>query len=197
MLVLSYHRSPIADKVYLQLNRISSIEDICSVALKGSDFESLGCDAFLCSPGTYASLGRSTSSDDPCLHCPERTSAQYYGSVTCNDQEILPTSQEDAIKLIYSSCGGPDWNSHTNWLSDNVPICKWEGITCSQNGSITELSLRSNGLSCAFPLKEVLEVLSDLNALALVRYSAASVPLLISSSLFYTVLLMYTLTGRE
>ena len=143
------------------------------MALKGSDLEPLGCDAFLCPPGTYASLGRSTSLDDPCLHCPESTIAQYYGSVTCNDQETLLSSQKDALKLIYSSCGGPDWNSHTSWLSDTVPICKWEGITCSQDGSITEISLRSNGLSCAFPLKEVLGVLSDLNALALVSYLLA------------------------
>jgi hypothetical protein len=73
------------------------------------------------------------------------------------------------MKLIYSSCGGQDWFSRTSWLSEDIPVCQWEGLTCSDDGKITDISLRSNGLSCAFPLKEVLGAISTLNTLTLVR----------------------------
>ena len=127
-----------------------------------------GCDELLCAPGTYSSLGRSTSAD-PCLKCGESNSnAQFFGSVTCSGDETSYT-QEDAIRLIYSSCSGAEWISHTSWLSDTISVCKWEGITCS-DGNVTDINLRSNGLSCAFPLKEMAQALPSLNTLALVSY---------------------------
>lgn len=153
--------------MYLQQNHISSIQEICDIAITGSDEDSIGCDALLCAPGTYNSLGRSTSHDDPCIRCAESGSVQYFGSVACGGLATTLMSEKDAIKLIYSSCDGSNWVSRTSWLSDTIPHCKWEGITCSEDGSITVISLRSNGLTCAFPMKEILEALPALDSLAL------------------------------
>ncbi|KAL3785970.1 hypothetical protein HJC23_005679 [Cyclotella cryptica] len=155
----------IATKVYLQQNHISSIQEICDVALEGTDVEELGCDGILCAPGTYNSLGRATS-HDPCVKCNESSGVQYFGSVSCGTEKSQ-MSEKDAIELIYSSCNGPNWLSRTSWLLDSVSVCKWEGITCSDDGTVTDISLRSNGLSGTFPLKEVFEALPGLNSLAL------------------------------
>ena len=161
---MSFVTSSIANKVYLQQNQITSIQEICDVAKKGLPIS--GCDDLLCAPGTYSSIGRSTSTD-PCLICDQSNSnAQYFGSITCSGDKTSYT-QEDAIRLIYSSCSGAGWISHTSWLSDTISVCKWEGITCS-DGNVTDLNLRSNRLSCAFPLKEIVEALPSLNTLALV-----------------------------
>lgn len=155
---------PIFQSVYLQQNKITSIQQICDAALTGSELESFGCDAILCSPGTFNSLGRSRSSKDPCRKCNTNGGAQYFGSVECEIATSL--THRDAIELIYSSCNGPNWEARTNWLSESVSVCQWEGITCS-DGDITEISLRSNGLSGTFPTKEVLGALTTLTRLSL------------------------------
>lgn len=151
--------------MYLQQNHISSIQETCDVVITGSDLDAVGCDALLCAPGTYNDLGRSTSQDDPCLRCGVSEGTPYFGSVACGETAVL--TEEDAIKLIYSSCNGLQWVSRTSWLSDTIPFCQWEGITCSQDGSVTGISLRSNGLTCAFPVKDVLKALSSLATLVL------------------------------
>ncbi len=131
----------IFSKVYLQSNKITSVDQICESALKGSNLEFFGCDAILCSPGTYNSLGRSRSYDNPCDQCNINGGAPFFGSTSCEaPKELTP---KDAIELIYSSCGGQNWISNTNWMSDSVPVCQWEGIQCSGDGSIVEISLRS------------------------------------------------------
>jgi len=155
----------IFSKVYLQNNKITSVDQICESALKGSNLEFFGCDAILCSPGTYNYLGRSQSYDNPCEQCNISGGAQFFGSTSCEAPKEL--NPKDAIELIYSSCGGPNWISSTNWMSGNVPVCQWEGIQCSGDGSIVEISLRSNGLKNAFPAREIFQAIPTLTALAL------------------------------
>ena len=150
--------------VYLKDNRFTEIHpDICGAST------SFGCDDILCRPGTYNSLGRQPSFDMPCQPCGISSGAQYYGSTVCTEggfdggggvsppastpgTAVSQLSDTDILKKIYTSCNGAKWTDSTNWLRDDAPVCTWKGISCSQDGDITQISLRSNHLEgCTFP----------------------------------------------
>ena len=73
------------NNVYLKGNEFTSIdEEVCN-SVKGTRFESFGCNAVLCAPGTYNALGRQSSFDSPCITCSITSSKRYYGMTTCPD----------------------------------------------------------------------------------------------------------------
>lgn len=151
--------------VYLKDNRFTEIDpDVCDAKEAYPTASSFGCDAILCRPGTFNSLGRQPSFDDPCQPCGISSGALYYGSTTCAEGGTVSPpaatpgavsaqlSDEDVLRKIYTSCNGARWTDNTNWLRDDAPICTWKGISCSKNGDITQISLRSNHLEgCTFP----------------------------------------------
>jgi len=156
--------------VYLKDNRFSEIHpDVCDAKEAYPTTSSFGCDAILCRPGSFNSLGRQPSFDDPCQPCGISSGAQYYGSTACTEGNgdsgggvsppaptpgaaTVPLSDEDILRKIYTSCNGAKWTDSTNWLKDDAPVCTWKGISCSKNGDITQISLRSNHLEgCTFP----------------------------------------------
>eukprot|EP00574_Skeletonema_japonicum_P000786 CAMPEP_0201742372 /NCGR_PEP_ID=MMETSP0593-20130828/47287_1 /ASSEMBLY_ACC=CAM_ASM_000672 /TAXON_ID=267983 /ORGANISM="Skeletonema japonicum, Strain CCMP2506" /LENGTH=1187 /DNA_ID=CAMNT_0048236725 /DNA_START=179 /DNA_END=3742 /DNA_ORIENTATION=- len=83
-------------------------------------------------------------------------------------QAITPTDRaKSALLKIYSQCNGRNWERKEHWASDNIPLCTWEGVTCSASGDIIEISLRTNGLTGEFPTKEVFDGIPTLTALSL------------------------------
>ena len=60
---------------------------------------------------------------------------------------LIPDSEFKALVALYSSTGGPNWKSNTNWLTSRGG---WFGVTVS-GGHVTGLSLRNNGLIGSIP----------------------------------------------
>mmetsp|Transcript_7114 Transcript_7114/g.11814 ORF Transcript_7114/g.11814 Transcript_7114/m.11814 type:complete len:423 (-) Transcript_7114:537-1805(-) len=72
------------------------------------------------------------------------------------------------LTTFYFSLGGTKWRESDNWLSDDGE-CTWHGITCNENGEITELVLTHNNL--LGPLPDDLHFLSSLQVLRLSQNS--------------------------
>ena len=56
----------------------------------------------------------------------------------------------DALSLLYDAADGPTWTNAANWGTDE-PVSKWYGVTANDDGRVTGLDLRANGLSGALP----------------------------------------------
>ena len=55
-------------------------------------------------------------------------------------------NESGGLSFLYSSFGGDDWKDNTGWDSD-TPHCEWFGITCNEDGLVTEINLRHNNLT--------------------------------------------------
>ena len=51
---------------------------------------------------------------------------------------------------MYLNDGGSSWTRQTGWLGSSNH-CNWEGVDCSPNFSVTDMSLDNNQLSGSFP----------------------------------------------
>ena len=70
------------------------------------------------------------------------TTAAAAGTFT--DREIL--------FLFYVTCNGGNWIDNTNWLDDQVSICEWKGVDCTETGEMVErLRLQNNNVACSLP----------------------------------------------
>ena len=70
----------------------------------------------------------------------------------------------DALALLYEAAGGAGWTNAANWGTDE-PFAEWHGVTTDEEGRVTELDLRANGLSGALPAE--IGFLADLRRLDL------------------------------
>lgn len=149
------------DKKYLVLNlagnQITSVPNelvnqgsgICTAIdnWMGGDVLSLGCNAFLCPPGTWAPEGRATRTDS-CATCPDN--ASLWGRTECSSTTTADTNDRQVLVNLYNVLGGRSWKSDDNWLSLDVPVCEWYGISCT-NGLVSTINLRNNGLTGSVP----------------------------------------------
>ena len=72
-------------------------------------------------------------------------------------------SQRDVLTALYQSTGGPDWFDSSNW-GTSQPLRDWHGITVDDDGRVTVLDLRRNGLTGPIPPElGNLTSLTDLN----------------------------------
>jgi len=127
------------------------------------------CDAILCPPGTFTSVGRQTAPDAPCKTCPgdsPKEQAPYFGSLECGSISEERTILEKIHGLIFTGA-----SEETYWMSAH-PICSWYGITCDNddetaNSGVTEIKLESNSLTTDDPDKvsELFFSLPDLERL--------------------------------
>ena len=69
-----------------------------------------------------------------------------------------------ALIVFYNATGGTNWNNRSGWLS-SAQIGQWHGVTTNDDGRVTELRLRENGLTGQLP--GALGILSSLNYLNL------------------------------
>jgi len=114
------------------------------------DVESVGCQAFLCPPGTWAPQGRGTTSAS-CQGCGDPGSV-YWGRTTCTSAQSGTEQERQILVNLYNALGGRNWNSDDNWLDDSQNICGWFGISCdSTTGQVVSVVLRNNGLTGMVP----------------------------------------------
>ena len=73
-----------------------------------------------------------------------------YLDLSGNQFADLP-SERDALVKFYNATGGPNWNTSTNWLSEQ-PIGSWYGVTTNESESaVTGLVLSFNNLTGKLP----------------------------------------------
>ena len=160
--------------IYLADNRIEGLtSDFCSRVPGWMSFDVAvsGCSAILCSPGSWASQGRATGGET-CKTC---STANSWGSTECatNLAQGETVDQRDVLMKFYEQMGGRYWSKSEGWGTD-VPVCGWEGITCTGADLVSGLRLTNNGLSRAgseLPWKE----LFTLPALAFVDLSSNAI----------------------
>ena len=142
--------------LYLEHNEIEALpEGFCDQieGWMGGDIQTMGCDAFLCPPGTYALGGRKTQVG-PCQSCP---SVQFYGSAVCDEEPSSPSepveiNEREVLIEMYNAMGGRFWKEDNNWLNPGVDICSWHGIQCEQ-GSVVAIVLKNNRLVNTLPAR--------------------------------------------
>jgi Leucine-rich repeat (LRR) protein len=134
-----------------------------------------GCDAILCSAGSYSPTGRQETDRDPCRECRASTvekdaeTKTRLGATTCvwGDVDTGKVSEARILAELYVATAGP-----TNWeqtwppldsflkerdfedidwsLLDNS-ICEWHGVICNGQGHVEILTLGSNKLVGTIP----------------------------------------------
>ena len=75
---------------------------------------------------------------------------------------IAAQTDRDALMALYRATSGPNWHYDSNWGSGR-PLGEWYGVTTNQNGRVTHLELRLNGL--AGPISPELGALAYLESL--------------------------------
>lgn len=138
--------------LFLADNQISSVaDDLCNNSnddiqgWMGGNVGTLGCDAFLCAPGTTSSQGRATP-DEPCASC---DGVQYWGSTKCASSSTTTSmgfSEREILISLYNSMGGRYWKHDDGWLSPSDDVCEWYGVDCIE-GKVSGLLLKNNDLS--------------------------------------------------
>jgi Leucine-rich repeat (LRR) protein len=135
--------------LYVENNMISSIDDnLCRQEdWMHGNVKDYGCDAILC-PAGYKG-GRHRFSDEGCQECDSRGSGvAFLGQANCLNSERL--TERDILELLYTQCGGLNWHSNNNWMSESA-ICDWYGIDCDESGSVSSITLNNNQLVGSFP----------------------------------------------
>ncbi len=66
------------------------------------------------------------------------------------DAATTPSSDREALVLLYNATGGPNWRNNTNWLSDR-PLSEWYGVSATRNGYVFALRLVDNNLRGVLP----------------------------------------------
>ena len=61
-----------------------------------------------------------------------------------------PAAERAALVAIYNATAGSDWTDSANW-NTAAPVSEWYGVTTNSDGSVTHLSLSTNGLSGSIP----------------------------------------------
>lgn len=125
------------------------------------DVAEVGCDGFLCPPGTWAPFGTATGTD-ACASCAD--DSNLWGRTSCDSSTPIDVQEREVLVKMYNVMGGRDWKIDTNWLSLDTTVCEWYGIACS-NGMVSSINLRNNGLSGTSP--QELFSLSELRTLNL------------------------------
>ena len=69
---------------------------------------------------------------------------------TIREMEGGPGCVTDALAALYRATGGTGWTNAANWLSDE-PVSRWQGVATDDEGRITGLNLRGNGLAGTVP----------------------------------------------
>jgi len=129
--------------LFLEDNEIQAInENFCSSigGWMGGKVETLGCSAFLCPPGFFATGGRETDTEncEPCV------GAAFAGATYCSVNDEV--DERNVLINLYNACGGRFWKDDLNWLDPSVNICKWHGIVCNNDDKVIAIVLNNNDL---------------------------------------------------
>jgi Leucine-rich repeat (LRR) protein len=144
-------------------NKISKLGDgLCSRDL-GGPVEQYGCNAVLCSIGTWSPSGRQTNGNDACQSCVDNP---YYGATLCDasggSPPTLPPvtasdlSDEAILNILFDETLGTSWKRKDFWKESGISVCQWFGIRCDQDGNnrVEHVVLSTNNLVGTVP-KEI------------------------------------------
>ena len=81
-------------------------------------------------------------------------------------QPTGPDSDRAALIALYNATGGTNWTDNTNWRGNSF-IGEWYGVTTNDDGRVTAISLKENGLKGQLPA--ALGDLSELTNLTLTK----------------------------
>ena len=58
--------------------------------------------------------------------------------------EVAETSdvEKQALVDLYYSTNGDWWTDNTNWISGDPCVNHWHGVTCDEQGGVTEVALQ-------------------------------------------------------
>mmetsp|Transcript_24461 Transcript_24461/g.35508 ORF Transcript_24461/g.35508 Transcript_24461/m.35508 type:complete len:1116 (+) Transcript_24461:227-3574(+) len=87
--------------IYLRDNMINSVPSVLcddDEDMQGGDVGEFGCSAILCPPGTFNKLGRQSSSETPCINCPDKI--EYFGQTSCPSIDLSTLSQSSAGSIM-------------------------------------------------------------------------------------------------
>ena len=76
-------------------------------------------------------------------------------------QPCADANTHGALVDLYDSTRGPKWSNNTGWLGDRSDHCNWHGVSCSSDGHVLMLDLKSNGLVGTIPPGLSALILSD------------------------------------
>ena len=138
-------------------NLITSIdEELCEMeAWMSNDVGKYECDAILCPAGTYNQYGRQTNARALCKECDGGENFDYLGATKCMAE--IKKREREILELFYNECGGRKWKQNDNWMDDEIDICNWYGIECSNGGTVESIALGANNV-VGVPPKEIFEL---------------------------------------
>jgi len=137
--------------IYLSDNLITGIAtNLCDASgWLGGSVGTYECDAILCPPGKYSSLGRTESDATACIPCDDQKDSKVYGSSFCLGAER--NKEEAILTKLFDATGGPDWHNKDRWNDSGFNFCSWFGITCSSDNLVESIILGSNRLAGTIP----------------------------------------------
>ncbi len=68
------------------------------------------------------------------------------------DVECPPSEDRKILSLLYEATGGVNWTQQDGWLTD-ASIDQWYGVETDEDGRVTALMLRENGLKGIIPVE--------------------------------------------
>ena len=91
---------------------------------------------------------------------------QLRGTENISD-ELGKRVDRAALRELYESNGGPQWEENENWLhaTDPFSFLDWHGVATNSDDRVSELNLANNGLKGE--ITNALEALADLETLDL------------------------------
>ena len=106
--------------------------------------ETYGCDAIMCPPHTFSSIGRQNSTDTECEECEgdDEDTTPYFGSLSCD----IVMEEKEVLQLLYKATGGSNWYNNDGWNDPKADVCDYFGIDCGDGKSVLGIRLGANNL---------------------------------------------------
>lgn len=73
-----------------------------------------------------------------------RTSLSHAPSELTVAQQVA--LERSVLSLLYETTGGQSWWKQENWKNEYLSVCEWQGITCNENGLVSDVALKNNNL---------------------------------------------------
>lgn len=70
---------------------------------------------------------------------------------TVYDYEGVKLQQRYAMYCLYHATRPFQWKDSTGWKRKGIDECDWYGVTCNEDGEVTRINLRANGLKGTLP----------------------------------------------
>ena len=77
--------------------------------------------------------------------------SEEIGLYLCSHLRPVHPDDREALVALYNATNGSNWTNNKRWLSDDVSLAGWDGITTDDSGRVTEVILGSNELSGELP----------------------------------------------